>query len=74
MDKVYAVIVDGDKLKCYDTQTGALQSSHSFSGKILNGPIVTSDRVTIVIETPSGKIGRIFSLPNFGSISSFSVS
>jgi hypothetical protein len=73
MDKVYTVIIDNDQLKCYDTSSGSLQGTYTFSGKVLNGPIVTSDRVTIVFETPTGKIGRIFKLPSFGTVSSFSI-
>lgn len=74
MYKIYSVIADGDKLKCYDTSNGSLQGSSTFSGTVVNGPIVTEDRVTVVFDTPTGKIGRIYKLPGFGSISSFSVS
>lgn len=74
MDKIFAVIVDNDQLKCYDTSSGSLQGTYTFSGKVLNGPIVTNDRVTVVFETPSGKSGRIFKLPSFSTVSSFSVS
>jgi len=73
-DKVYTVIPDGDKLKCYDTQTGSLVGTFNFCGDIVNGPIVTGDRVTMVFKTASGKMGRILSLPNFNTVSTFSVS
>lgn len=73
MDKVFAVIVDNDQLKCYDTTSGSLQGTYTFNGKVLNGPIVTGDRVTIVFETAAGKTGRIFKLPSFSAVSSFSV-
>jgi hypothetical protein len=73
-DKVYTVVVDGDKLKSYDTQTGSIQSAYTFNGTVVNGPIVTGDRVTVVFETPTGKVGRILSLPNFNQISSFNIS
>ena len=73
-DKVYTVVVDGDKLKSYDIQTGSIQSAYTFNGTVVNGPIVTGDRVTVVFETPTGKVGRILSLPNFNQISSFNIS
>ncbi len=73
MDKVYAVIVDNDQLKCYDTSGGSLHGTYTFSGRVLNGPIVTNDRVTVVFETAAGKTGRIFKLPSFSTVSSFSV-
>lgn len=73
LNKVYTVVPDGDKLKCYETQSGSIAGYYSFEGELLNGPIVTGDRVTVVIKTVSGKTGRIFSLPSFGSISSFNV-
>lgn len=72
-NKVYTVIVDGDKLKCYDTQTGSIQSAYTFNGSVANGPIITGDRVTVVFETPTGKVGRILSLPNFNQVSSFNI-
>lgn len=73
MDKVYTVIVDNDKLKCYDTQTGSLQGTLTFVGKVLNGPVVTGDRVTVVFETASGRQGRIYSLPLLGAVSTFNI-
>jgi len=72
MDKVYAVIVDGDKLKAYDTQGGSLRGTFTYTGTVINGPVVTGDRCTVVFETPTGKIGRIFSLPGFNQVSTFS--
>lgn len=74
LNKVYTVIPDGDKLKCIDTQTGSLINTYNFNGEVLNGPIVTGDRATIVLKTVSGKIGKILSLPSFGLVSNFSVS
>jgi hypothetical protein len=73
VNKVYTVIHDGDKLKCYDTQSGSIAGYYAFEGDVINGPIVTGDRVTVVLRTSSGKTGRIFSLPSFGSVSSFNV-
>lgn len=74
VDKVYTVIPDGDKLKCYDTAHGALVNTYNFNGEVINGPIVTGDRVTVVLKTESGKFGKILSLPSFGLVSNFSVS
>ena len=73
-NKIYTVVVDSDKLKCYDTQTGSIQSAYTFNGSVVNGPIVTDDRVTVVFDTPTGRVGRIFSLPNFNQVSSFNIS
>jgi hypothetical protein len=73
MDKVYTVVVDGDKLKCYDTQTGSIQGMYTFNGSVLNGPIVTSDRATVVFDTPTGKVGKVYSLPGFNQITSFNI-
>lgn len=73
MDKVYTCVVDGDKVKCFDTQNGSLQGALTFSGEVLNGPIVTGDRVTIVFNTPTGKMGKIFTLPSFNQVSTFNI-
>jgi hypothetical protein len=74
MDKIYTVIVDSDKLKCYDTQTGSVQGTLTFNGRVINGPVVTGDRVTVVFETASGRQGRIYSLPLLNAVSTFNVS
>jgi hypothetical protein len=73
MNKVYTVIVDSDKLKCYDTQDGSLQGTLTFIGKVVNGPVVTGDRVTVVLETASGRQGRIYGLPLLNAVSTFNV-
>lgn len=73
MGKVYSVIVDGDKLKCFDTSTGATQGIYVFSGSVCNGPVVTGDRATVVFETAVGKLAKIFGLPSFNQISQFTI-
>jgi len=73
MDKVYTVVPDSDKLKCYDTQFGSMQGMITFDGSIVNGPIVTGDRVTVVFDTPTGKVGKIYSLPSLNQITTFNV-
>lgn len=74
MDKVYTVVIDGDKLKCYDTQTGSIQGALTFNGTVANGPIVTGDKVTVVFDTPTGKMGRVYTLPNFNQVTAFNIS
>lgn len=73
MDKVYTVVPDGDKLKCYDTTTGSTQGVYSFNGDIINGPVVTGDRVTVVFSTATGKVAKVFTLPNFNQVTAFNV-
>jgi hypothetical protein len=73
MNKVFTVIVDGDRLKCYDTTTGSVQGIFSFNGSVVNGPVVTGDRATVVFETPNGRVARVYSLPNFSQITAFNV-
>jgi hypothetical protein len=71
--KVYTVIADSERLKCYDTTTGSIQGMYSFNGTVVNGPVVTGDRATVVFETPTGRVARVFSLPNFNQITAFNV-
>ncbi len=73
MDKVYTVVPDSDKLKCYDTQYGAIQGMLTFTGTIVNGPVVTGDRVTVVFDTPAGKVGKVYALPSFNQVTTFNI-
>jgi len=51
-------------LKTIDINTGAIKVIRQVGGKIVQGPVVTGDLVSCIIETPSGKTGKIFRLPN----------
>jgi len=51
-------------LKTIDMNTGAIKVIRQVGGKIVQGPVVTGDLVSCIIETPSGKTGKIFRLPN----------
>jgi hypothetical protein len=73
MDKIYTVVQDGDKLKCYDTQNGSIQGMLTYNGTVVNGPVVTGDRVTVVFDTPTGKMGKVYTLPSFSQVTTFNV-
>jgi hypothetical protein len=70
---VFSVIMNKSKLQCIDTTNGSVKGSFSYAGNICNGPIVTGDRCVVVFETPNGKKGKIFKLPTFSTITSFSI-
>lgn len=71
--KVYTVIAEKDKFKCIDTSNGMTVNIFTFNGEIVSGPVVTGDRMTVVVKSGSGLIGRVFSLPNFSIVSTFDV-
>lgn len=73
MPKVYTVIVDGEKLKCYETSSSSVVGMFNFSGTVCNGPVVTGDRVTVVFETAAGKTAKVFGLPSFNQITAFTI-
>lgn len=62
---------DGQSLKCIDASTGVIHNTYRFSGTLVSGPVVTSDRVTIVIRRGNTNIGNVLALPSFLLTSTF---
>ena len=62
-------------LKTIDTNSGAIKTIRQVGGKIIRGPVMMGkDRVSITVETPTGKIGKVLKLPNLLIIKSFPAS
>ncbi|NBO99002.1 MAG: hypothetical protein EBU90_02570 [Proteobacteria bacterium] len=70
-EKIYTVIASGNTLKCVDAATGMQHNTHRFDGTIVSGPIVTGDRVTVVIRRGDTNYGIVFKLPSFLQTSTF---
>jgi hypothetical protein len=69
---IYTVIPDGELLKCVDTSNGAILGSINIVGNIVSGPIVTGDRCTLVVNNYMGIQGKVFKLPSFNVVTTFS--
>jgi hypothetical protein len=69
---IYTVIPDGELLKCVDTSNGAILGSINIVGDIVSGPIVTGDRCTVIINNYMGVQGKVFKLPSFNVVTTFS--
>mgnify|MGYP003149658029 FL=1 len=68
-------IHDEFTLKTIDTNSGAIKNIRQVGGKIIRGPVMMGkDRVSITVETPTGKIGKVFKLPNLIVIRTFQAS
>ena len=62
-------------LKTIDTNSGAIKTIRQVGGKIIRGPVIMGkDRVSITVETPTGKIGKVLKLPNLLIIKTFQAS
>jgi hypothetical protein len=68
----YTVILYGELLKCVDTSNGMTVGSMNIIGSLASGPIVTGDRCTVVINNYMGTQGRVFKLPSFDVVTTFS--
>jgi hypothetical protein len=68
---IYAVIVDGQNLKCIDTSNGATLGGTNIIGEVISGPIVTDDRCTVVFKNYMGRKGTVYKLPHFSVVSGF---
>lgn len=73
MDNITVSIHNEYTLRTVDVNNGAIKVIRQVGGKIVQGPVITGDKVSITVETPGGKIGKIFSLPNLILTRTFSV-
>lgn len=69
--KVFTVTSDGTTLKCIDAKTGNQFNTLRLNGTLVSGPIVTGDRVTVVIRQGNTNFGKVFKLPSFLLTSTF---
>lgn len=76
MNKIYSAVLSGpNKISVFDAIKGVRAYTISLGNvTIINGPVVTSDKLTIVVKDSQGKsIGKVYSLKT-GVISySFSI-
>jgi hypothetical protein len=72
---MYVAVIDSpEKLVIVDASSGIRINYINVGGKIINGPIVTGDRVTVITQKSSGtKMGRIFKLPSGTLINQFNL-
>ena len=70
---IYAVYQDGDLIRCIDSSTGAIVGTINFTGTIIQGPNVSGNRCTVVIDNYLGKKGTVYKLPMFDVVTTFDV-
>ena len=70
---VYSVVINGRQLRCINTSTGSTRSTIEFVGDIVTGPIVTDNKCVIVTKQKGVSKGRIYKLPSFSTITTFTV-
>jgi len=66
MDKLYSAVLAGkNTINVFDVRKGIKTYSLNLgSVEIVNGPVVTKDKMTIVTKEASGKMrGKVYSLP-----------
>jgi hypothetical protein len=65
MDKLYSATVNGkSKIDVFDVNKGVRAYSINLGNiTIINGPVITKDKLTIVVKDSSGKTkGKVFTL------------
>ena len=66
MEKLYSAVVNGrNTVNVFDVKTGVKSYSLSLGDvDIVNGPVITQDKMTIVVKTKEGTMtGRVYTLP-----------
>lgn len=71
--KVYTATADNEVLKTIDTSSGATVATIHLPGQLVSGPIVTGDRVTIVVKKGSTSTGYVYKIENLQVVSTFPV-
>ena len=66
MSKLYSAVVSGKStISVFDVNRGITSYKINLGDvEIVNGPVVTSDKLTIVVKTKQGTLqGKVYSLP-----------
>jgi hypothetical protein len=66
MAKLYsAVVASKNSISVFDTETGVSSYKINLGDvEIINGPVITQDKLTIVVKDRSGKMqGKVYTLP-----------
>tara|TARA_B100000745_G_scaffold264435_1_gene189138 strand:+ start:122 stop:349 length:228 start_codon:yes stop_codon:yes gene_type:complete len=51
-------------IKTIDASTGVIKRTRQVGGKIIWGPILVGNTVSVGVETPTGKKQKLYKLPN----------
>jgi hypothetical protein len=70
-EKNFTVVNDGTTLKCIDANTGTQYNTYRYNGTLISGPVVTGDRVTVVVRRSNSNFGEVLKLPSFMLTSTF---
>lgn len=66
MEKLYSAVLAGkNRIEVFDVQKGVKTYTLNLgSAEVINGPIVTKNKLTIVVKEPSGSTrGKVYNLP-----------
>jgi hypothetical protein len=66
MDKLYsAVLANKNRIEVFDVQKGVKTYTFNLGNvEVVNGPIVTKNKLTIVVREPTGSTrGKVYNLP-----------
>lgn len=69
--KNYTVVSTGTMLRCIDATTGNLVNTHRIDGTMVSGPVVTGDRVTLVVRKGNTNTGYVLKVPSLLRTSTF---
>lgn len=64
MNKLYSAVVSNNQITVFDVQKGVRAYSISLGNNtVVNGPIITQDKMTIVVKDKQNKtVGKVYSL------------
>ena len=66
MDKLYSAVLAGkNRIEVFDVQKGVKTYTLNLgNAEVINGPIVTKNKMTIVVKEPTGSTrGKVYNLP-----------
>jgi hypothetical protein len=69
-----AALTGPDRFAIIDAASGIRVNTVSTGGKIINGPVVTGDKVTVIIQrSDTAKLGKIYNMPSGSLQTQFSL-
>ena len=51
-------------IKSFDAETGVIKHIRQVGGKIVSGPIISGNTVSVTVQEPQGKKIKLYRLPN----------
>lgn len=64
MKTKYIISYNSNTIKVFNAMTGLVIRTLKINGEIVNGPVQSEDKFTIIVKEGNKTVGKIYRLPN----------